>query len=146
MRNSTTRQSTLTVVDVIRRLRPGDEPTLQDVCSRYKARVPSSGEAERVLALDDVHIWIAEVDGELAGFAYAHELERIDGDTMVFLYELEVDESFRRRGLGRALVEQAQTLAAGRRAFVLTGLDNEPAQRTYAAVGGVATTELVYRF
>ena len=133
-------------MDVIRRLRPGDERTLQDVCSRYKSRVPSDEEAARTLALDDVHIWIAEVDGELAGFAYAHELQRIDGDTMVFLYELEVDERFRRRGLGRALVEQAKTLADRRRAFVLTGLDNEPGQRTYAAVGGVATTELVYRF
>jgi GNAT superfamily N-acetyltransferase len=133
-------------VDVIRRLRPGDEATLQDVCRRYKTRVPSDHEAARALGLDDVHIWIAEVDAELVGFAYAHELQRIDGDTMVFLYELEVDERFRRRGLGRALVEQAKTLAAGRRAFVLTGLDNEPAQRTYAAVGGVATTELVYRF
>jgi GNAT superfamily N-acetyltransferase len=133
-------------VDVIRRLRPGDEPTLQDVCSRYKSRVPSDEEAARTLALADVHIWIAEVGRELAGFAYAHELQRIDGDTMVFLYELEVDERFRRRGLGRALVERAQTLAAGRRAFVLTGLDNEPGQRTYASVGGVATTELVYRF
>jgi GNAT superfamily N-acetyltransferase len=133
-------------VDVIRRLRPGDEPTLQNVCSRYKSRVPSDEEAARVLALDGLHIWIAEVDRELAGFAYAHELQRIDGDTMVFLYELEVDERFRRRGLGRALVQEAQTLAAGRRAFVLTGLANEPGQRTYASVGGVATTELVYRF
>ena len=133
-------------MDVIRRLRPGDEPTLQNVCSRYKSRVPSDEEAARVLALDGLHIWIAEVDRELAGFAYAHELQRIDGDTMVFLYELEVDERFRRRGLGRALVEQAKALAAGRRAFVLTGLDNEAGQRTYASVGGVATTELVYRF
>jgi GNAT superfamily N-acetyltransferase len=133
-------------VDVIRRLRPGDEHTLQEVCERYKSRVATDEEATRTLSLDDLHIWIAEVDGELAGFAYAHELQRIDGDTMVFLYELEVDERFRRRGLGRALVEEAKTLAGGRRAFVLTGLENEPGQRTYAAVGGVATTELVYRF
>jgi GNAT superfamily N-acetyltransferase len=133
-------------VDVIRRLRRGDEQMLKKVCSRYKSRVPTDDEAARTVALDDVHIWIAEIDGELAGFAYAHELQRIDGDTMVFLYELEVDERFRRRGLGRALVEQAQTLAAGRRAFVLTGSVNEPGQRTYAAVGGVATTELVFRF
>jgi GNAT superfamily N-acetyltransferase len=133
-------------VDVIRRLRRGDEQTLQEVCRRYKSRVATEEEAKHVLGLGDVHIWIAEVDGELAGFAYAHELQRIDGDTMVFLYELEVDERFRRRGLGRALVEQAKALAAGRRAFVLTALDNEPGRRTYASVGGVATNELVYRF
>jgi GNAT superfamily N-acetyltransferase len=118
---------------------------LRQLCSRYKQRVPTEEEARRVLELDDVHVWVAEVDGELAGFSYAHELQRIDGDTMVFLYELEVDERFRRRGLGRALVEEATRLAAGRRCFVLTGLDNEAAQRTYAAAGGLATTELVYR-
>jgi GNAT superfamily N-acetyltransferase len=129
-----------------RRLGPGDEALLRELCRRYKARVPSDEEARRVLALGDVHIWVAEVDGELAGFSYAHELQRIDGDTMVFLYELEVDERFRRRGLGRALVEEATRLAAGRRCFVLTGLDNEAGRRTYSAAGGVATTELVYRF
>jgi ribosomal protein S18 acetylase RimI-like enzyme len=133
-------------MSVIRRLAAGDESTLQEACRRYKARVPSDEEAAHVLSLDDLLVWVAEVDGELAGFAYAHELPRIDGATTVFLYELEVDERFRQRGIGRALVEEANRLAGARRMFVLTGHDNEPAQRTYSAAGGSAASELIYRW
>jgi GNAT superfamily N-acetyltransferase len=131
---------------LIRRLAPGDEGVLQEVCRRYKSRVPNDEEAADVLALDDLHVWIAEEDGEPVGFAYAHELPRIDGATSVFLYELDVDERFRRRGIGRALVEEANRLAGPRRMFVLTGHDNEPAQRTYSAAGGSAASELIYRW
>jgi GNAT superfamily N-acetyltransferase len=131
---------------LIRRLAPGDERVLQEVCRRFKSRVPSDEEAVRVLSLDDLHVWIAEEDGELAGFAYAHELPRLDGATSVFLYEIEVDERFRLRGLGRALVDEAKRLAGVRGMFVLTDLDNEPAQRTYAGAGGDRTQELLYRW
>jgi len=131
---------------LIRRLALGDERVLQEVCRRYKSRVPSDEEAEHVLSLADLHVWVAEEDGELAGFAYAHELPRIDGATTVFLYELEVAEPFRRRGIGRALVEEANRLAGERRMFVLTDHDNEPAQRTYSAAGGSAASELIYRW
>jgi GNAT superfamily N-acetyltransferase len=131
---------------LIRRLAPGDERVLQDVCRRYKSRVPSDEEAAHVLSLGDMHVWVAEEDGEPAGFAYAHELPRLDGATIVFLYELDVDERFRRRGIGRALVEEANRLAGARRMFVLTGHDNEPAQRTYSAAGGNAASELIYRW
>ena len=131
---------------MIRRLGPGDEAMLQEICSRYKSRVPTDDEATRVLAASEVHIWVAEENRELAGFVYAHDLQRIDGETMVFLYELEVDERFRRRGLGRALVEEARQLAAGRRMFVLTDVHNEAAMRTYTAAGGRPRRETVFRF
>ena len=131
---------------MIRKLEPGDEATLQEVARRYKSRVPSDEEAAHVLSLRDLHVWIAEVDGALAGFAYAHELPRVDGDTTVFLYELEVDERFRRRGLGRALVEAAKRLAAGRTMWVLTDDDNVAAKRTYGGAGGTPSPNLVYRW
>jgi GNAT superfamily N-acetyltransferase len=133
----------------IHRLGPDDEPRLQELCRRFKQRVPSDAEAIRLLARDDIHVWVADVDGELAGFAYAYVLLRIDGDTSVFLYELEVDERFRRRGLGRALTDQARMLAERTGALKLwvdTSYDNEAARHTYAAAGGTPSTEptLVY--
>jgi len=133
----------------IRRLGPGDEQRLQELCRRFKDRVPSDDQASVFLAREDIHVWVAEVGGELAGFAYAYVLLRIDGDTSVFLYELGVDERFRRRGLGRALVEQARALAedaGAAKMWVDTSYDNEPARRTYAAAGGEPSTEatLVY--
>lgn len=134
---------------VIHRLTPGDEPRLQELCSRFKDRVPSDEEASSLLAHEDVYVWVAEVDAELAGFAYAYVLSRIDGDTSVFLYELEVDERFRRQGLGRALVDHARALAervGALKMWVDTDYDNEAAKHTYATAGGQPSAEptLVY--
>jgi ribosomal protein S18 acetylase RimI-like enzyme len=134
---------------VIHRLTPGDEPRLRELCSRFKDRVPSDEEASSLLAHEDIYVWVAEVDAELAGFAYAYVLSRIDGDISVFLYELEVDERFRRQGLGRALVDQARALAervGALKMWVDTDYDNEAAKHTYAAAGGQPSAEptLVY--
>jgi hypothetical protein len=52
---------------VIHRLTPGDEPRLQELCSRFKDRVPSDEEASSLLAHEDIYVWVAEVDAELAG-------------------------------------------------------------------------------
>ena len=134
---------------MIHRLTPGDEPRLLELCSRFKDRVPSDAEAASLLAHRDIYVWVSEVDAELAGFAYAYVLSRIDGDISVFLYELEVDARFRRHGLGRALVEQARTLAervGALKMWVDTDYDNEAAKHTYASAGGEPSTEptLVY--
>jgi len=119
---------------------------LAELCRRSKQRVPAAEEIERFLDAPDVHTFVAEEQGELAGFAYCHELLRIDGDTMIFLYELEVYEPFRRRGIGRALVEEAKRLAAGRRLFVLADEGNEAAVRTYASAGGKPQSQVIFRF
>src|SRR4029453_11851561 len=134
---------------MIHRLRPGDERRLQELCRRFKERVPSDDEATSLLGRKDIYVWVAEVDAELAGFAYAYVLSRIDGDTSVFLYELEVDERFRGRGLGRALVDQARALAervGALKMWVDTDYNNEAAKHTYAASGGqpAAQPTLVY--
>jgi ribosomal protein S18 acetylase RimI-like enzyme len=134
---------------MIHRLRPGDERRLQELCRRFKERVPSDEEASSLLGRKDIYVWVAKVDAELAGFAYAYVLSRIDGDTSVFLYELEVDERFRRRGLGRALVDQARALAervGALKMWVDTDYDNVAAKHTYAESGGqpAAQPTLVY--
>jgi hypothetical protein len=82
---------------VIHRLKPGDERRLQELCCRFKERVPSDNEAASLLAREDIYVWVADVDGELAGFAYAYVLDRIDGDTS-------------RRGLTRAALPIAASV------------------------------------
>ena len=133
----------------VRRLELGDERRLQELCRRFKERIPSDEEAAALLARDDIYVWVAEVEGELAGFAYAYVLSRIDGDTSVYLYELGIGEAFRRQGHGHALVEEARRLAesvGALKMWVDTAYDNEAARRTYAGAGGqpVAEPTLVY--
>jgi ribosomal protein S18 acetylase RimI-like enzyme len=57
----------------------------------------------------------------------------------MFLYELAVDERFRRRGIGRQLVEALVALARRRGCYgmwVLADPDNVAAVRTYQSAGG----------
>jgi hypothetical protein len=52
---------------MIHRLRPGDERRLQELCRRFKERVPSDDEATSLLRRKDIYVWVAEVEAELAG-------------------------------------------------------------------------------
>jgi ribosomal protein S18 acetylase RimI-like enzyme len=67
------------------------------------------------------------------------ELTHPDKGTELFLYELGVDEGYRRRGIGRALVSALADLAVERGCYgmwVLTDADNEAALGTYRGAGG----------
>jgi GNAT superfamily N-acetyltransferase len=62
-----------------------------------------------------------------------------DKGTEMFLYELAVDESARRQGIGRALVEALTALARDQGCygmFVLTDDENVAARVTYGRTGG----------
>jgi ribosomal protein S18 acetylase RimI-like enzyme len=84
------------------------------------------------------HMCIATMDGVVAGFITGVETTHPDKGTEMFLYELAVDESFRRRGIGSALVValRARAEALGCYAmWVLTDSDNSAAVRTYTSAG-----------
>jgi GNAT superfamily N-acetyltransferase len=123
---------------MIRQLEAGDEGALEELCRQFKNRVPSPEEARRVLADAGFHVFAAIEDGTIVGFSSCYVLNRIDGDVSVFLYELEVTEECRRRGIGRALVEAARHVAeevGAVRMWVQTDDDNVAARRTYTSAG-----------
>ena len=83
--------------------------------------------------------FIAVEDDEVIGWCWGYHLPRPDGSSMTYLHELEVDETHRRHGVGRALMEEF--LAAGRergatKAFLTTGQANAAARRLYESLGG----------
>lgn len=87
------------------------------------------------------HLCIAYVGGEPAGFVSGVELTHPDKGTEMFLYELGVDERFRGRGIGTALVQALVRLAQERDChgmWVLTDADNSAALRAYRAAGAGA--------
>ena len=94
--------------------------------------------AARFLAQPNHHLCVAYEDGTPAGFVSGVETTHPDKGTEMFLYELAVDEAFRRRGIGHALVEALAERAKANGCYgmwVLTDADNDAALATYRGTG-----------
>ncbi|MEU6080881.1 GNAT family N-acetyltransferase [Streptomyces sp. NPDC047108] len=113
---------------------------------------PKPEATERFLAAPGHHLLVAYVDGVPAGMVTGVETTHPDKGTEMFLYELGVDEPYRRRGIGRALTAALADLARERGCYgmwVATEGDNTAALATYTAAGGAAEpdrTVLVWTF
>jgi ribosomal protein S18 acetylase RimI-like enzyme len=95
--------------------------------------------AAEVLRQEGHHLLVAYDQTQPVGFVSGVEMTHPDKGTEMFLYELAVDERFRRRGIGRQLVEALVALAQRRGCYgmwVLADTDNVAAFRTYQSAGG----------
>jgi ribosomal protein S18 acetylase RimI-like enzyme len=121
----------------VRRLGPGDEDVI---------RALAEDEAQTALLSDDRTIFVAAFDGDTpVGFAFGYVLpRRHGGPTIFFVYELGVDEGYRRRGIGRRLMEEL--LFGQEEAFVLTDAANEAAMALYASLGGTRVDSVMWDF
>ncbi|MFD6276686.1 GNAT family N-acetyltransferase [Streptomyces sp. NPDC060209] len=94
--------------------------------------------AARFLAADG-HLMLIAYAGDLpAGFVSGIEMLHPDKGTEMCLYELAVDERYRRRGIGRALTEALAAEARERGCYdmwVGVERDNEAALATYRSAG-----------
>lgn len=107
---------------VVRRMREGDAEALEAVqraCAEAAQWKAEEGQGRTV--------FVAEADGEVAGFAVWQELPGGEAE----LLNLAVDPRLRRRGAGRALVEAM----SGRRAWLEVRASNEGAIRFYESLG-----------
>ncbi len=80
------------------------------------------------------HLCIAYVDGEPAGFVSGVEITHPDKGTEMLLYELGVDDEFRRQGIGSSLAIALRELARTRGCtgmWVPTDDDNDAAMAMY---------------
>ena len=97
-------------------------------------------------ATDGMHVWVAETDGEVAGFVAA----RLDqAERMGEIYMIAVDPNHQRAGVGSLLTSHALDWfrASGMRlAMVETGGDpgHGPARRTYEKSGFTALPTVRY--
>jgi aminoglycoside 3-N-acetyltransferase I len=118
----------------IRLLAPGDEDVV-----RALATYDGPGDPETLLA-DPRTLMLVAFDAERpVGLVLAHELPRRHGvPAKLFVYEVDVSESHRRRGIASALLAKLAELARGRgipAGFVLTEPDNGPANALYRRAG-----------
>jgi ribosomal protein S18 acetylase RimI-like enzyme len=119
----------------IRLLAPGDESIV-----RKLAADDGAGDPEALLA-DPRTLMLVAFDGERpVGFVLGHELPRRHGErAKLFVYEVDVAENHRRRGIASALLARLAELARERgiqTGFVLTEPGNGPANALYRSAGG----------
>jgi ribosomal protein S18 acetylase RimI-like enzyme len=81
----------------------------------------------------------AYIDDAPIGLAWGLQMRSPSGRLTTYVHELEVHGSWRRRGVGSALITQAMTLGRRRgstKFWLSTGGHNETAQALYASLGG----------
>ena len=133
----------------VKRLGPGDDRVVLDLAERDP---PTPERLTELLADERTFFLVAFDDEQPIGFVLAYELVRRHGDpTILFVYEVDVHEQYRRRGVATALMGELERLARERgipRGFVLTDESNEPAMRFYESVGGVRPydDDVMWRF
>ncbi|MCJ1677257.1 GNAT family N-acetyltransferase [Streptomyces sp. APSN-46.1] len=94
--------------------------------------------SERFLSAQGHLMLIAYVDGIPAGMVSGVEMTHPDKGTEMCLYEISVDEGYRRRGIGRALTLALADEARARGCYgmwVGVDTDNEAALATYDSAG-----------
>lgn len=99
---------------------------------------PTSESVATFLDAPGHHLFIAYWDGQPAGFVSGVEMCHPDKGLELFVYELGVDERFRRRGVASALLSalaQCATELGATTLWTATEPDNAAAVATYARVG-----------
>lgn len=121
----------------VTRLFTGSESAALAAAHVLRSSTWNLADAEAFLADTKNFLIVAESDGIPVGYCLAYEMTRLDGSRpMMCLYDLQVSEGFRRRGIGRTLVEslRAHCQANGfLKMWVLTDADNKAARALYEA-------------
>jgi aminoglycoside 3-N-acetyltransferase I len=100
---------------------------------------PARAATEKFLGDAGHHLLIAYVADAPVGMVSGVETTHPDKGTEMFLYELGVEEPYRRRGIATALVEALRDLARQRGChglWVAVDADNAAALATYRRAGG----------
>lgn len=122
----------------IRILGAGDEALLVAAVTLTDEGPISHQAATRHLADPDLVNVVAIEDGVVAGFIYGHVLRRFEAVSF-FIYSVDVDEAFQRRGLAKAMLGALRDLGRTGRwdeMFVFTNASNDAAMALYASAGG----------
>ena len=115
----------------------------------YSSNKPSSSYLQTLLDTSSF-IALAAVDGQkVVGAIAAYELKKFEQQrSEIYIYDLAVVSTHRRKGIATALIQELKNIGASRGAYVIyvqadKGLEDQPAIELYSKLG---TIEDVFHF
>ena len=124
----------------IERIKNVNQDFVDKLNSLFDDKQWNEAEGNKFLANQDNALFVAFEDNTPTGFLTAHRLQRFDSrKAEVLLYEMGVHEDYRRKGIGKALIEEVKKWAkevGAAEVWVLTEKSNIPAMAMYQSAGG----------
>ena len=113
----------------------------------YQSAIPSDEYLDALLARTDFIPLVAVADGKVVGGLVAYVLQKFEQErSEIYIYDLAVDEEYRRQGIATGLINKLREIARGIGAYVIyvqADPPDEPAVRLYESLG---TREDVFHF
>ena len=133
----------------VRRLVPGDASVFHQLnvllavafgeADKYQATKPTTAYLERLLQMQHVIPLAAFADGKIVGGLVAYELDKFEQERReIYIYDLAVQEDYRRRGVATALIAHLRKIARQRGAWVIyvqADYGDDPAIALYTKLG-----------
>lgn len=133
----------------IRRLSPEDEAFMQALLGTfgeafndvetYRGNRPGAAYLRRLLGSDYFIALAALKQGDVVGGLAAYELKKFEQErSEIYIYDLAVAATHRRKGIATALIQELKRIAAARNAYVIfvqADPGDEPAIALYTKLG-----------
>jgi aminoglycoside 3-N-acetyltransferase I len=107
----------------------------------YNQNRPSDNYIEQILDSEHIHILVALEDNKVVGGLVAYELKKIEQmRSEMYIYDLAVDNNFRRRGVATSLINELKIISKSRNGYVIfvqadIDIEDEPARKLYSKLG-----------
>jgi aminoglycoside 3-N-acetyltransferase I len=121
-------------------LNKGDQDVLIRLTETFRQQTITAEKAEAILGNDMMLVAAALQDDEVAGYALAYLLPRLDnGRDMMMIYHLFVQEKYQRQGIATRLMQMLLEYGNEHQIHytcLITQQDNEKAIALYTKLGG----------